>query len=202
MLSQSIPTGWATVILSCAVVTGAGVVVRSVAPSLSDSSHSDSGQGQSIEASMDAHPELRQPISMSVETPPLPPLDGQLVPPPLDSQMARYDNIVVEVKQDGTLRVLGEQMAVGSFKLLLDDQLREQLQTVVTIRADDNCLFRHVGPVISVCDEVGVPHLMGSTRAPAPIGPSSGGPSFDGPSFGGPSFGGPSSGGPSSGGPA
>ncbi len=46
-------------------------------------------------------------------------------------------------------------------------ELRGQLGMVVTIRPDDNCPFRHVGPIISICEEAGVPHqtLPGPVRA-------------------------------------
>lgn len=82
-----------------------------------------------------------------------------------DPRFARYDNIVVEVKSDGTLRVLGEPMEMDKLRDLLGDQVHDQLKTFVTIRPDENCKFRHVGRVISVCDEVGVPHRMVPTTA-------------------------------------
>ncbi len=77
-----------------------------------------------------------------------------------DSRYARYDNIIVEVKPDGTLWVLGERMGADAFRSLLGDQLHDQLRTLVTIRPDQDCAYRYVGQVISLCDEMGIPHQM------------------------------------------
>ena len=86
------------------------------------------------------------------------PTDALQQPP--EAEVAHYDRILVEVKPDGQLQVLGEQMEMDAFRTLLDDQLREHLPTVVTIVPDDDCLFRHVGPVITVCEQAGVPHSV------------------------------------------
>jgi len=88
----------------------------------------------------------------------------------------RCDNIVVEVNQDGSLRVLGEPMPIQAFRELLSAQMREQLRTLVTIRPDGQCPFRHVGTVISVCQDVGVPHQTQAGQISASTGTPADGP--------------------------
>ena len=82
-----------------------------------------------------------------------------------DPRFARFDNIVVEVKPDGTLWVLGEPMGMEAFRSLLGDQIQDALRTYVTIRPDENCTYRHIGRIISACQEVGIPHQMVATPA-------------------------------------
>ena len=140
---------WVSLILSCFVVTTVGLGVATVA------TMGDAADGGRTPPAPWRGPNGHHPIAIAREMVPPPPpevLSGD------DSEWDRYDNIVVEVEKDGTLRVLGEQMAMDAFKTLLGEQLREQLQTVVTIYPDDNCPFRHVGPVISVCEQAGVRH--------------------------------------------
>ena len=161
---------WVTLILSCIVVTVLGLGIVAVEPALDDSSAFAPEQpGLQSGVSGDQRSNIRQPFALVHESPPPLPID-QLAGPSRGTRFARYDDIVVEVKQDGTLRVLGEQMEMDALKSLLSDQLREQLQTVVTIRPDGNCLFRHVGPVIAVCEDVGVPHQTMPRKVPASIG--------------------------------
>ena len=80
-------------------------------------------------------------------------------------RFATYDKIVVEVKKDGTLRVLGEQMKMDAFRSLLGYQRDEHLPTVVTIRPDEDCVYSHIGRVILVCDDFGIPHQMVTTSS-------------------------------------
>ena len=161
---------WVTLILSCIVVTVLGLGIVAVAPALHDSSAFAPDQpGVHSGVSGDQRSNMHQPVALAQISPPPLPID-QMARLSRGSRFARYDNIVVEVKPDGTLRVLGDQMGMDAFKSLLSEQLREQLQTVVTIRPDGNCLFRHVGPVMAVCEEVGIPHQTRPGEVPASIG--------------------------------
>ena len=162
---------WVTLTLSCIVVTVLGLGIVVVEPALHDSSAFAPDQpGLQSGVSGDQRSNMRQPFALVHKSPPPPPTD-QLAGLSRGTRFARYDNIVVEVKQDGTLRVLGERMGMEAFKLLLSEQMRDQLRTVVTIRPDGNCLFRHVGPVMTICEEVGISHQMEPRPTPVSIGP-------------------------------
>lgn len=146
---------WATIVLSCIFLVGSGLVIVGAAPFLYSPHASQVGNEElTSSGSAASRPSLGAPQWVSVELPPLPPENHMLSS--LGARNARYDNIMVDVKRDGTLHVLGEKMALDRFKSLLGRQIREQSQTVVTIRPDDNCPFRYVGSVISVCNEAGV----------------------------------------------
>lgn len=168
MATQSQIARWVTVILSCVVVTIGGWMVLKVAPTTEASSAANDAQMQFGGLSSQRGAKAPMPIAMTADQLPRLPFDP-MSPQPVDSHFARYDNIVVEVKPDGTLRVLGERMEMAAFKSLLVEQLREQLQTIVTIRPDGNCLFRHVGPVITVCEQAGVPHQTQSLPVPEQV---------------------------------
>ncbi len=176
MMTQSRFSRSVSVVLSLVVVTVGGLIVvmgtglgsrliRSVA-------HVKAPQ-QKADPMLDPGAYPRHPIALSAEaSPALPTLPGDLMASAAtDANRGRCDDIVVEIKQDGSLRVLGEPMKVDAFRSLLGNQLREQLQTMVTICPDDNSLFRHLDPVISVCDEVGVPHRMQPRTTPTRAGP-------------------------------
>lgn len=69
-----------------------------------------------------------------------------------------FDKIIVDVERDGSILVFGETMAVSKFRAMLRDQLTDHAKTMVTIRPDENCLFRHIEQVIQVCDECDIHH--------------------------------------------
>jgi hypothetical protein len=69
-----------------------------------------------------------------------------------------FDKIIVDVERDGSILVFGESMAVAKFRAMLRDQLTDHAKTMVTIRPDENCLFRHIEQVIQVCDECDIHH--------------------------------------------
>ena len=77
-----------------------------------------------------------------------------------EMRYAEYERIVVDIFSDGSLRVLGDRMEMTAFKSLLEHQLAEQLKTVVAIRPAADCIYQHIGSVISVCKDFGVPHQM------------------------------------------
>lgn len=154
MVKQSQIVRWVTLVLSSAVVTAIGLVVIGVGPVLLNSASSQ-GVEQEVPSGQRSGP--KTPVAMAKQFAPALPL-GTTRHEPSQSRSDRYDDIVVDVNLDGTLQVLGEPMEVQTFKSLLNTQLQEQLQTLVTIRPDGNCLFRHVGPVITVCEQAGVPY--------------------------------------------
>ncbi len=180
MMTQSQFSRSVTVLLSLAIVTVAGLVVvmgTGLAPNLRSSETRLNASGAASDTMLDPATYSRHPIALTAK--PVPPLLSGGMPSnatgpatgsaTAESMAARFDDIVVEVNRDGSLRVLGEPMQVDGFKSLLSDQLREQLRTMVTIRPDTECLFRHVGRVISACDEAGVPHRMQSRTTSANV---------------------------------
>lgn len=80
--------------------------------------------------------------------------------------LADYDRIVVEVHRDGSLLVLGKAMPMDTFRSLLGGQQHEGIKTVVAIRAEDGCVFQHIGRVIRLCEDLGIPHLMMAEPVP------------------------------------
>ncbi len=103
----------------------------------------------------------------------LPPesFDGPGLPPDefLPTDRAGCDNIVVEVAADGTLSIYGEQIPLERFQALLGARSTEPLPTRITIRPHDDCVFRHIGPVIALCEENGIAHSTeASMRRPLP----------------------------------
>ena len=70
----------------------------------------------------------------------------------------QFDKIVVDVERDGGILVFGESMEVSKFRAMLLDQLTDHAKTIVTIRPDDDCLFRHIEQVIQVCNECEIHH--------------------------------------------
>lgn len=160
MSKQPNSARWIKLLLSCIIAIGGGsaILLNSPLGRRFIASHrlGDSSSDTSRRSAATNHP---MSTSQSMGE-----FDAQTgsssTPSPHDHDWGRYDNIVVEVRPDGSLRVLGEPMGVEAFKTLLDAQLHEQLRTMVTIRPDNECLFRHVGSVIKACQEVGVPHQM------------------------------------------
>jgi hypothetical protein len=168
--------GLTTFILSCLLVTLSGVAVMRWAPGGSwpaagATPWSLPGRAGGPESTPFA---ARQPMVLPPDR--LPDLPGHPEMSSVTTPLASWDRVLVEVRHDGSLQVLGEQMEREAFRLLVSQQLREQLNLVVTICPDDNCPFRHVGRVISICEEAGVPHqtLPGPVRAG--IGVPPGGP--------------------------
>jgi biopolymer transport protein ExbD len=84
-------------------------------------------------------------------------------------QFANYDRIVVEVHRDGSLSVLGKIMPMDAFRSLLGDQQQDGVQTVVAIQAEHDCLYRHIGRVIRLCEDMGIPHLMVAEPVPSTV---------------------------------
>ena len=83
--------------------------------------------------------------------------------PPIEGGPASYDDIVVEVRRDGSVLVFGERIELSAFRLLLGTQLEDHVDTMVTIRPDDDCPYRHIQPVIAACETLGVRHHMVSS---------------------------------------
>lgn len=79
--------------------------------------------------------------------------------------MGNYDHILVEIHRDGMLRVLGEPMELDGLTALLENQRDELLQTMVSIRPDDQCRFTQIRPIIDACDQLRIPHRF--VREPA-----------------------------------
>ena len=80
-----------------------------------------------------------------------------------------FDKIIVDVERDGSILVFGESMEVTKFRAMLRDQLTDHAKTMVTIRPDENCLFRHIEQVIQVCDECEIHHqTVTNTETVAP----------------------------------
>jgi biopolymer transport protein ExbD len=75
-------------------------------------------------------------------------------------QYADYENIQVDVHRDGTITVLGQTMALDALIDWLNDQRRAEINTCVSVRAEGDCQFHHVGRVIQMCQDLGVPTLM------------------------------------------
>ncbi len=150
---------WTLVAASAALLIG-GVIVGAVGPAWLGW-HPDRYATRFVtDSGPTTRPPTRGDIQMHVKRLPPPDFPPDLADVTPDPRYARYDNIVVEVKPDGTLWVLGEQMGIDGFRSLLGDQIHDRLQTYVTIRPDDNCTYRYIGRIISMCQEVGVPHQM------------------------------------------
>jgi biopolymer transport protein ExbD len=82
----------------------------------------------------------------------------------------QFDKIIVDVEHDGRILVFGESMEVSKFRAMLLDQLTDHAKTIVAIRPDENCLFRHIEQVIQVCDECDIHHQTitnSDTEAPS-----------------------------------
>ena len=75
-------------------------------------------------------------------------------------QYADYENIQVDVHRDGTITVLGQTMAINDLLDWLNDQRRAEINTCVSVRAEGDCQYHHVGRVIQMCQDLGVPTLM------------------------------------------
>jgi len=98
----------------------------------------------------------------------------QILPPDatfeqhLQQQYAEYDRLVVEVHSDGSLCVLGEDMPLDTLRSLIGSQQQEGMPTLVAIRPDSDCVYRHIDHLIQLCHDLGVPHLM-VAAAPASV---------------------------------
>lgn len=90
----------------------------------------------------------------------------QMLPPDatveqqLLQQYAEYDRLVVEVHSDGSLCVWGKDMPLDTLRSLIGSQQQEGMPTLVAIRPDGDCVYRHIDHLIQLCQDLGVPHLM------------------------------------------
>jgi hypothetical protein len=148
--------GLVKVVGSLVLVAAAAWVVFELSPDRGEPANEANMHGLPRDVAT-AHDQVA-PSTRPPEHFPTPLLDGAVPLFSAGGHVAHYDKLVVEVKRDGTLRVLGEQIEVDAFRDMLDHQLDELTPTMVTIQPDDDCIFRHVGPVISVCEEVGIRH--------------------------------------------
>lgn len=83
-------------------------------------------------------------------------------------QYADYENIQVDVHRDGTITVLGQTMALNDLLDWLNDQRQADINTCVSVRAEGDCQYHHVGRVIQMCQDLGVPTLMLPVTAARP----------------------------------
>jgi biopolymer transport protein ExbD len=77
-----------------------------------------------------------------------------------DQQYADYERIHVDVHRDGSLTVLGREMAVEELSAWLHDQRDAEINTCVSVRPESDCQFRHVGQVLRTCEDLGIPTHM------------------------------------------
>ncbi len=77
---------------------------------------------------------------------------------------SQFDKIIVDIEDDGSIRVFGESMDVAKLCAMLSDQLTDHAKTMVTIRPDENCVFRHIEQVIQVCDDCKIHHQTVATE--------------------------------------
>lgn len=87
-------------------------------------------------------------------------------------QYADYENIQVDVHRDGTITVLGRTMALDDLLDWLNDQRRAEINTCVSVRAEGDCQYHHVGRIVQMCQDLGVPTLMLPVTAARPIQPA------------------------------
>ena len=83
-------------------------------------------------------------------------------------QYADYENIQIDVHRDGTITVLGQTMALNELLEWLNDQRRADINTCVSVRAEGDCQYHHVGRVVQMCQDLGVPTLMLPVTAARP----------------------------------
>jgi biopolymer transport protein ExbD len=86
-------------------------------------------------------------------------------------QYADFENIQVDVHRDGSITVLGRTMAMDDLLAWLRDQRNADIDTCVSVRADGDCQYLHVGRVVQMCQDLGVPTLMlpaTASRSPRP----------------------------------
>jgi biopolymer transport protein ExbD len=75
-------------------------------------------------------------------------------------QYADYERIQVDVRRDGSIAVLGQTMAMDDLLVWLRDQRDADIDTCVSVRADGDCQYLHVGRIVQMCQDLGVPTLM------------------------------------------
>jgi len=119
--------------------------------------------GADARAAREAPPPHNLPATPSQENLQVAAVEMAAPDAPIDATYANYDEIIVDVLSDGSISVLGDPMGLAAFKSVLRDQRLESWKTVVMIRPAENCPYRHIGPVISACDDCGVPHQIKGT---------------------------------------
>lgn len=99
-----------------------------------------------------------------------PPIGDPPPPPPgmrKKLPLPPSDEIVIDLDGEGRIRLAGEPMDLGMLRMRLCQLHAEyRRRAVVTIRASDDCLFRHVRDVMNVCDECVISSHLSSPPAP------------------------------------
>lgn len=102
--------------------------------------------------------------SVEMPIPPVPPasMRKKLPRPP-------GEELIIDLDSEGNIRLAGEPMDLGALRMRLCKLHADyRRRVVVTIRASDDCLFRHVRDVMNVCDEC----VISSYNLSAPPVPS------------------------------
>lgn len=110
------------------------------------------GGGQAGSTPVGEAPPPFEPLS--VQAPPIdkppPPRPGtrKVLPRPPEEEL------VIDLDGEGKIRLAGEPMELGVLRMRLCQLHADyRKRVVVTIRASDDCLFRHIKDVMNACDE-------------------------------------------------
>ncbi len=91
-----------------------------------------------------------------------------------DELARRVEQLFVDVASDGALMIFGEPTPFSRLRLMLDEQIHENVKTHVVIRPTPDCPFRFIRPVLAVCDELGISHDLMTQNSALLLGSSAG----------------------------
>ena len=144
-----------TVLAVCLLAIGGPNIVDLVhLADRGDSSHLSDSQTAISQSFQEPLTECPKTASMTALLPEAPYADQ------FSQQYADYEKIQVDVRRDGSIAVQGKTMAMDDLLVWLRDQRTADIDTCVSVRADGDCQYLHVGRLVQMCQDLGVPTLM------------------------------------------